>query len=86
MMSFLEAVRKYWALITALFLLVGNGFVQAYQVIELSKDMDGVQAVQKEQARTKVDIEYIQKDVENMQDDVKENKELLIKILNKLEN
>lgn len=80
----LEKIRQYWPMVVAGVLLIGNGFVQAYQVEVLQDDMDDVQQIQQEQARTKVDIEYIQKDMEGVQDDVKEVKDLINRVLQKL--
>ena len=57
---------------------------QMRQVLENKDDIKTLEQVQIKQVETKKDIEYIQKDIEALNDDMEENKELLLKIWQKL--
>jgi len=55
-----------------IFMVVSTGAVYGYQIIENSADIDGLKQVQTKQALTDKDVEYIQKDVEALDDGMKE--------------
>lgn len=58
--------------------------VQAYQVVENSTDIEEIQTIQVQQAVTETKINYIQKDLENLDDNMEELNDKMDLILQQL--
>ena len=76
-----------WSSIVLIFVGVVSAYsVQAYQVVENSTDIEEIQAIQIQQAVTETKINFIQKDVENLDyslEDLNDKMDLILQQLNR---